>query len=188
MAPSVKREPSRFGVLPRRGGTGDVRWFEFAPGYVLHMVNAWEEGDWIVMDGCFQPDPTIRRNPAEGELASMLGYLRIRSHLHRWEMSLRTRETRETPLDDLNVEFCLPDTLRYGEKTRYSYHQYLPETMVTVEFRALVKYDHESGAARLPREVDPRRTNLDRFRWRSAACTCSEAGKRTSRATSSGRG
>jgi carotenoid cleavage dioxygenase len=140
--------PSRFGVLPRRGGTSDVRWFEFTPGYVLHMVNAWEEGDWIVMDGCFQPDPTIRRNPAEGELASMLGYLRIRSHLHRWQMNLRTGETRETALDDLNVEFCLPDTLRYGEKTRYSYHQHIPEDMFTVEFRALVKYDHESGAAR----------------------------------------
>ena len=32
--------PSRFGVIPRRGGTDDVRWFEFEPGYVLHMVNA----------------------------------------------------------------------------------------------------------------------------------------------------
>jgi carotenoid cleavage dioxygenase-like enzyme len=140
--------PSRFGVLPRRGDGSEVRWFEFAPGYVLHMVNAWEQGDWIVMDGCFQPDPTIQKKPEEGELASMLGYLRIRAHLHRWEMNLRTGETRESQLDDLNVEFCLPDTLRYGEKTRFSYHQYLPEDMYTVEFRALVKYDHETGAAR----------------------------------------
>jgi len=140
--------PSRFGVLPRRGDGSEVRWFEFEPGYVLHMVNAWEDGDWIVMDGCFQPDPTIKRKPEEGELASMLGYLRIRAHLHRWEMNLRTGETRESRLDDLNVEFCLPDTLRYGEKTRFSYHQHLPEDMFTVEFRALVKYDHESGSAK----------------------------------------
>jgi carotenoid cleavage dioxygenase len=140
--------PSRFGVLPRRGGTADVRWFEFEPGYVLHMVNAWEEGDWIVMDGCFQPDPSIRRRPEEGELASMLGYLRIRSHLHRWRMNLRTGEAREEALDDLNVEFPLPDTLRYGEKTRFSYHQHIPEDVYTVEFHALVKYDHESGRRR----------------------------------------
>jgi carotenoid cleavage dioxygenase len=139
--------PSRFGVIPRRGGADEIRWFEFEPGYVLHMVNAWEEGDWIVMDGCFQPDPTIKRNPEEGELASMLGYLRIRAHLYRWEMNLRTGETRERPLDDLNVEFCLPDTGRYGVKTRFSYHQYLPEDMYSVAFRALVKYDHETGAA-----------------------------------------
>ena len=140
--------PSRFGVLPRRGAGTDVRWFEFEPGYVLHMVNAWEEGDWIVMDGCFQPDPRIVRRPEEGELASMLGYLRIRSHLHRWEMNLRTGETRETQLDDLNVEFPLPDTERYGEKTRFSYHQYIPADQYTVLFHALVKYDHEDGSCK----------------------------------------
>ena len=55
--------PTRFGVIPRYGTQEQVRWFEFEPGYVLHMVNAWEDGDWITMDGCFQPDPTIRRDP-----------------------------------------------------------------------------------------------------------------------------
>ena len=123
-----------------------MRWFEFEPGYVLHMVNAWEDGDWIVMDGCFQPDPRIRLRPEEGALASMLGYMRIRSHLHRWRMNRVTGETSETPLDDLNVEFCLPDTELYGVKTRYSYHQHLPTDMVTVDFHALVKYDHEDGS------------------------------------------
>ena len=137
--------PSRFGVLPRRGEGADVRWFEFEPGYVLHMVNAWEEGDEIVMDGCFQPDPTIVRRPEEGALASMLGYLRVRAHLRRWRMNLRTGRSSEEPLDDLNVEFPLPDTNLYGAKTRYSYCQHLPEDMFTVDFRALVKYDHERG-------------------------------------------
>ena len=137
--------PSRYGVLPRRGEGSEVRWFEFEPGYVLHMVNAWEEGDSIVMDGCFQPDPTIVRRPEEGALASMLGYLRIRAHLRRWRIDLATGATSEEQLDDLNVEFPLPDTARYGEKTRYSYHQHLPEDMDTVDFRALVKYDHEDG-------------------------------------------
>ena len=138
--------PSRFGVIPRRGGTDDVRWFEFEPGYVLHMANTWEEGDWIVMDGCFQPDPRIRRRPEEGELASMLGYLRIRAHLHRWRMNLVTGETQEMALDDLNVEFPLPDTNLYGVKTRWSYHQHIPVDNYTVEFHALVKYDHEDGS------------------------------------------
>ena len=140
--------PTRFGVIPRRGAGDQIRWFEFEPGYVLHMVNAWEEGDWIVMDGCLQPDPSIKRNRAEGELASMLAYLRVRAHLHRWRMNLVTGETKEEALDDLNVEFCLPDTELYGAKTRYSYHQHLPEDMYTVAFRALVKYDHEAGTAR----------------------------------------
>jgi len=45
--------PARLGVIPRRGGTGDIRWFEFEPTYVLHRTNAWEEGDEVVVDGFF---------------------------------------------------------------------------------------------------------------------------------------
>jgi carotenoid cleavage dioxygenase len=138
--------PSRFGVMPRYGTQEQIKWFEFEPGYVLHMVNAWEEGDWITMDGCFQPDPTIRRDPSEGQLGSMLAYLRYRGHLRRWRMNMRTGEKHEQQLDDANVEFCLPDTQLYGVKTRYSYHQRVPTDMQTLVFDALVKYDHENGS------------------------------------------
>lgn len=138
--------PTRFGVIPRYGTQEQIKWFEFTPGYVLHMVNAWEEGDWITMDGCFQPDPTIRRSPSEGPLASMLAYLRYKGHLRRWRMNLRTGETQEKQLDDLNVEFCLPDTGLYGVKSRYSYHQRVPTDVQTLTFDALVKYDHEDGS------------------------------------------
>jgi carotenoid cleavage dioxygenase-like enzyme len=143
--------PSRFGVIPRYGTQEQVRWFEFEPGYVLHMVNAWEDGDWITMDGCFQPDPTIRRNPEEGPLGSMLAYLRYKGHLRRWRMNVVTGEKSEQQLDDLNVEFCLPDTELYGVKTRWSYHQLIPTDLQTLAFEGLVKYDHEKGT----REVYP---------------------------------
>ncbi len=138
--------PSRFGVIPRYGTQEQIRWFEFEPGYVLHMVNAWEEGDSIIMDGCFQPDPTIRRDPSEGPLGAMLAYLRYKGHLRRWRMNLRTGEHSEEQIDDLNVEFCLPDTEKYGVKTRYSYHQLIPTDMQTLAFEGLVKYDHLKGS------------------------------------------
>ena len=50
-------KPARFAVVPRRGApqTG-VRWFEASPTYVLHWLNAWEEGDEIVMHGYHQKD------------------------------------------------------------------------------------------------------------------------------------
>jgi carotenoid cleavage dioxygenase len=137
--------PTRFGVIPRYGTQDEVRWFEFEPGYVLHMVNAWEDGDWITMDGCFQPDPTIRRDPEEGPLGSMLAYLRYTGHLRRWRMNLKTGEKHEQQLDDLNVEFCLPDRYLYGVKTRYSYHQLIPTDLQTLAFEGLVKYDHANG-------------------------------------------
>jgi carotenoid cleavage dioxygenase-like enzyme len=140
-----RETPSRFGVIPRYGTQEQIRWFEFEPGYVLHMVNAWEEGDWITMDGCFQPDPTIRRNPEEGTLGSMLAYLRYKGHLRRWRMNMRTGEKSEQQLDDLNVEFCLPDAELYGTRSRYSYHQLIPTDLQTLAFEGLVKYDHERG-------------------------------------------
>jgi carotenoid cleavage dioxygenase len=144
-------QPSRFGVIPRYGTQEQIRWFEFEPGYVLHMANAWEDGDWVVMDGCFQPDPTIRRDPSEGQLGSMLAYLRYKGHLRRWRMNLRTGEKSEQQLDDLNVEFCLPDMDLYGVKSRYSYHQLIPTDLQTLAFEGLVKYDHEKGT----REIYP---------------------------------
>ena len=49
--------PTRFAVIPRRGATADIRWFEADPTYVLHWANAYEDGDEIVLDGFFQGDP-----------------------------------------------------------------------------------------------------------------------------------
>ena len=49
--------PSRFAVIPRRGDTSQIRWFEADPTYVLHFTNAYEDGDEIVLDGFFQGDP-----------------------------------------------------------------------------------------------------------------------------------
>ena len=63
--------PTRFAVIPRRGGTGDIRWFEADPTYVLHWINAYEDGDEIVLDGFFQHDPAPR-NAGRRELAAGL--------------------------------------------------------------------------------------------------------------------
>jgi carotenoid cleavage dioxygenase len=48
--------PSRFGILPRRGTPEEVMWFDARPTYVLHWINAFEDGDEVVLDGYTQ-DP-----------------------------------------------------------------------------------------------------------------------------------
>ena len=64
--------PSRFAVLPRRGATGDIRWFEADPTFVLHFVNAYEDGDEIVLDGFFEgaPQPARHRRNEVGQALS----------------------------------------------------------------------------------------------------------------------
>src|SRR4030095_4678379 len=41
---------ARLGVMPRNGTDKDVVWYEIDPCYVFHPMNAYEEGDTIVLD------------------------------------------------------------------------------------------------------------------------------------------
>lgn len=140
--------PTRFGVIPRRGETKDVRWFECEPCYILHVTNCWEEGDWIVMDGCRSTNPMPDVNAGEGELASMLAYMRLEANAYRWRFNLKTGEVREGDIDNLNTEFNKANPIFHGVKSQYSYHQRIPllhEGGHTLRFTALVKYDNDSG-------------------------------------------
>lgn len=49
--------PMRLGVIPRRGNSDEIVWFDAAPTYVLHWTNAYESGDEIVLEGFHQSDP-----------------------------------------------------------------------------------------------------------------------------------
>ena len=42
--------PARLGLLPREGGSDDVRWFDIDPCFVFHTLNAYEDGDTVVVD------------------------------------------------------------------------------------------------------------------------------------------
>ncbi len=143
--------PARFGILPRRGG--DVRWFEAEPCYLLHVVNAWEEGNEVVMVGCRQPNPGGRRDKSEAPLTSQLAVRRRVHVLHQWRFDLATGKTRERQLDDLNTEFPTINRLFLGRPSRYGYLQYLPlpadDGSITGRcqtFDALIKYDTSDGS------------------------------------------
>lgn len=137
--------PTRYGVLPRYGTDADVRWFEFDPCYMLHVVNCWEEGDEIVMVGCITKDPTLDPNPADGKLAAMLSFLTLQANLHVWRMNLVTGETSEEDLHDLNAEFPTIRADAMGHKNRFAYLQRIPyESPAT--FDELVKADLQTGS------------------------------------------
>jgi carotenoid cleavage dioxygenase-like enzyme len=139
-----KDMPARFGIIPRFGAASDTRWFEAKPCYILHVVNCWEDGDWITMDGYRTADPSIVPDKADGDLSSMLAYLRLTASYYRWRFNLVTGETREAPMDDFNAEFCRINTAMGGRKSRYHYVQHIPHDK-TLSFKALVKYDGDTG-------------------------------------------
>ncbi len=116
--------PTRIGVLPRRAGGGEIRWFEAAPTYVLHWVNAYEDGDEIVLDGFFQEDPEPADTGEGGRYHRMFRFLaldRMRTRLHRWRLDLATGTCREEPLSDSITEFGVASGPYGGRPYRYAY-------------------------------------------------------------------
>ncbi len=47
---------ARIGVMPLGGPVEELRWVEVDPFYVFHEVNAYREGDDIIVDVCWHPD------------------------------------------------------------------------------------------------------------------------------------
>ena len=94
--------------MPRRGGTDEVRWFEAEPTYVLHWINAYEDGDEIVLDGFFQ-DARCRsqRSGADGAWRPLYRSRPVAAEArpHRWRFDLAPARPREEPLCDRIMEF-----------------------------------------------------------------------------------
>ena len=141
--------PSRFALIPRHGSPDQIRWFEAAPTYVLHWLNAYEDGDEVIVDGYFQEDPTP--NPTEahaehGNYGHMMAYLdghSMRTRLHRWRFNLADGTTKEERLDDRCVEFGMINQRFAGRKYRYVYSTVAKPGWFL--FEGFVKHDLETG-------------------------------------------
>ena len=116
--------PSRFAVVPRRGGVKDIRWFEADSTFVLHFTNAYEEGDEIVLDGYFEGDPSPVGSPEDSKWDQIFRFLamdRLQTTLHRWRFNLVTGQTREESLTETISEFGMINSRFAGADYRYAY-------------------------------------------------------------------
>ncbi|MFT3692742.1 MAG: carotenoid oxygenase family protein [Kofleriaceae bacterium] len=143
--PKLHDLPSRFGVVPRRGG--EVRWFDAAPTYVLHFINAYEQGDEIILDGYFQEDPMPRPDPADGQwagLKKMVDLHSMKAKPHRWRLNLKTGKATEERLFDDISEFPSIHYQRPGTAHRYVWSMTAPNGWFL--FDGIVRYDMQTGA------------------------------------------
>ncbi|RJO68328.1 carotenoid oxygenase [Nocardia panacis] len=104
--------PARVGVLPRDGGAGDVRWFEIEPCYVFHPMNAYDDGDTVVLD--------VVRHPKMFD-TSPLGPNEGAPTLDRWVVDLAAGKVRQSRLHDFPQEFPRVDERLVGRRHRYGY-------------------------------------------------------------------
>jgi carotenoid cleavage dioxygenase-like enzyme len=138
--------PSRFAVIPRRGTTEQIRWFEADPTFVLHFTNAYEDGDEIVLDGFHQGDPQPTADPAADRWARMFRFLALdamQTRLRRWRFDLVTGRAKEEPLSESITEFGMVNSGYLGREYRYAYAASgVPGRFL---FDGLVKHDLRTG-------------------------------------------
>ncbi|MFE7115697.1 carotenoid oxygenase family protein [Streptomyces sp. NPDC057654] len=144
---------ARFGVLPRTAQAGQadqvrqagqvgqntsVRWFDVAPCYVWHTLNAFESHGTITVTGTRVPS-LWRSGPQD-----LSGGLPA---LHQWVLHLATGRVTETPLDDTPSEYPRIADNRIGLPHRYGY-----TTSFTLDAEPhhaeIYKYDLTHGALR----------------------------------------
>ena len=139
--------PTRFAIIPRRGRSDEVRWFEAKPTYVLHWINAYEDGDEVVLDGFFQhnPQPSLSGATTYYErISRFLSLDQMQARAHRWRFNLATGATREEDLSDRIMEFGMINGRHGGRRYRYAYNMTAPPGRFL--FNGLVKHDLERGS------------------------------------------
>ena len=124
---------ARLGVMPRSGSNHDVRWISIDPVYVFHVLNAFDDGDVVVMD-VLRYDRAFDTAPGQ-PIASGLAVLA------RWTIDPVANRVTEQRLDDVPVEFPRIADAVAGRPHRYGYCSRLGGRAEDPAFEGLVKYD-----------------------------------------------
>lgn len=132
---------TRLGVMPRDGDGADTRWFEIPTSWVAHFLNAYDDGDRVVVDGCrmdrlnFMMDPDDPPTGAEGVLT-------------RFTIDLAAGRASFEALDDRCGDFPRVNDRYACHRHRYGYvAAYAEGLRPDGEFDLIVKYDLQRGTA-----------------------------------------
>jgi carotenoid cleavage dioxygenase len=134
---------ARLGVLPRYGEGKEIKWFTIDPCYVFHTLNAYDDGDEVVLLACRMKefptglDFTAAPHPSDNGL----GPIGAQPFLYRWRLNLKTGAVKEGPLDDVSTEFPRIHEGLTGTPTRYGYLARAGGEL----FDGLLKYDLTKG-------------------------------------------
>ncbi len=139
---------ARVGVLARDADIGTIRWFEGEPGYVFHVMNAWEERDAqgglrIVADVMRYDEPPLFPFP-DGRPTDPR---RSVARLCRWTFDLAGSSNRfsQQPLDDLAGEFPRIDDRRAGLAYRHGWYACQREAIHGAGNEGLAHFDALTG-------------------------------------------
>lgn len=103
---------SRVGVMPRAGTAADTVWVDVEPCYVYHPLNAYDDGDRMVIDVVVHPSAfdTAKRDPSSGVPT-----------LQRWTIDVAARTLSREVIDERGQEFPRADERLAGRPHRFGY-------------------------------------------------------------------
>lgn len=123
---------ARLGVMPRDGSDQDVTWYEINPCYVFHPLNAYEDGNNIVLDVC-RMDDAMKPGSESPPM------------LYRWVIDQDKGTVSETQQDDRVVDFPRVCDTVVGLKNRYGYAAaFAPNLPVAA---GIMKYDLDNNSS-----------------------------------------
>jgi carotenoid cleavage dioxygenase len=130
---------SQLGILPRRASGAHVRWFPIAPCFVYHVVNAYDEGEQIVLDVFHRASLDLAAEVEPGSSPPQT------ARLWRWRIDPRDGSVREQQLDDQNAELPSVHPERVGRRARYAFASRFRSDVRLPLADGLLKYDFDNG-------------------------------------------
>ncbi|MGF1538301.1 MAG: carotenoid oxygenase family protein [Elainellaceae cyanobacterium] len=134
--------PSRFGVMPRHGTNDDIRWFESGSCYAFHVLNAFEDGDEVVL---------LAHRSRAFELGGGSPEDGV-PYLYQWRFNLASGEVSEGAVSPMPCEFPVINGAYTGRRMRYGYASKCAPTPLPL-FDGLIKLDFGDGVANVSPQV-----------------------------------
>ncbi len=147
--PPIAWEPAlgtHVGIMPRNGGAEDLRWFDAEARMVWHLMNAFSDGDRVVVDVCEQEVamfPLADGSPPDNRRATQL--------LARWELDwAKPGSFKIERLCDERCEYPRIDERRTGLSYRHGYVACIGGPGSDDIFhRGIGHFDHATGSLRI---------------------------------------
>jgi carotenoid cleavage dioxygenase len=127
---------ARVGLLPREGSADDVMWFDVEPCYVFHPLNAYDDGDHVVLD-------VVRHRRMFA--TEFLGPNEGGTTLDRWTLDIPAGKLLEERVDDHSQELPRVDERVVGRRHRFGYALLIPDN--ESEPAGIIKHDLDAGTS-----------------------------------------
>ncbi len=137
-------EPSngcRMGVIARFAEGDQIQWFDVELGYIFHILNAWEEGDELVLEAC-----RAERAGISLEEKSSEDSWEEKGKPYQYRFNLNTGEVSESSISKTAMEFTRINESYVGVKNRFAYGSRFCLDTDKPLFDAVVKLDRETNS------------------------------------------